>query len=163
MISLGKTLLSRNFCRKSVEKRKIWSHQKIFRQINSLVISLVKTLLSRNFCQKHTLWKLWNSSLTLFRQKFRESNGFTKQITKELIWRNFFQWERISRFSTPCVYFTKLLCYVSHFHEIFFSFLKKTALRVNFMIQYLVDFNFSKANCTFINSKYTNQIKLADI
>ena len=32
-----------------------------------------------------TVWKLWNFSLTFFRQKFRESNGFTKQITKELI------------------------------------------------------------------------------
>ena len=36
----------------SVEKRKIHSHQQIFRQINSLVTSLMKTLLSRNFCQK---------------------------------------------------------------------------------------------------------------
>ena len=25
-----------------------------------------------------------------FSQKFRESNGLTKEITKELIWRNFF-------------------------------------------------------------------------
>ena len=36
----------------SVEKREILSHQKIFRQINSLVTYLVKPLLSRNFCQK---------------------------------------------------------------------------------------------------------------
>ena len=36
----------------SVEKGKNYSHQKIFRQINSLVIPLVKPLLSRNFCQK---------------------------------------------------------------------------------------------------------------
>ena len=39
---------------------------------------------------KRTVWKSWNFSLTLFQQKFRESNGFTKQITKELIWRNIF-------------------------------------------------------------------------
>ena len=32
-----------------------------------------------------TVWKFWKFSLTLFWQKFRESNGFTKQITKELI------------------------------------------------------------------------------
>ena len=59
----------------------------------------VKPLLSRNFCQKcvrensstvHTVWKLQKFSLTLFSQKFRESNGFTKEITKELNWRNFF-------------------------------------------------------------------------
>ena len=35
----------------SVEKQEILSHQKKFRQINSLV-TLVKPLLSRNFCQK---------------------------------------------------------------------------------------------------------------
>ena len=39
---------------------------------------------------KRTVWKSWNFSLTLFQQKFRESNGYTKQITKELIWRNIF-------------------------------------------------------------------------
>ena len=32
---------------------KILSHQKIFRQINSLVIHLVKPLLSQNFCHKY--------------------------------------------------------------------------------------------------------------
>ena len=36
----------------SVEKPEILSHQKIFRQINSLVTYFVKPLLSRNFCQK---------------------------------------------------------------------------------------------------------------
>ena len=38
----------------------------------------------------HTVWKLRKFSLTLFWQKFRESNVFTKEITKELISRNFF-------------------------------------------------------------------------
>ena len=33
------------------EKWGIYAHQKIFRQINYLVLSFVKTLLSRNFCQ----------------------------------------------------------------------------------------------------------------
>ena len=36
------------------------------------------------------LWKLRKFILTHFCQKFRESNGFTKEITKELIWRNIF-------------------------------------------------------------------------
>ena len=44
-----------------------------------------------NFCNFYnyniTVWKL---CLTLFWQKFRESNVFTKQITKKLIWRNIF-------------------------------------------------------------------------
>ena len=35
-----------------MEKREIISHQKIFRQINSLGTYLVKISLSRNFCQK---------------------------------------------------------------------------------------------------------------
>ena len=34
-----------------------------------------------------------------FWQKFREINGFTKDVTKELISRNIFWWERISCFS----------------------------------------------------------------
>ena len=43
-------LFSRNiFWLHSVEKRKILSHSKKFRQINYLVISLVKSLISRNF------------------------------------------------------------------------------------------------------------------
>ena len=53
------------------------------------------------FCNYHTtVWKLWKFSLTHFRQKFRETNGFTKEITKWLT--KFFsaRRERISRFST---------------------------------------------------------------
>ena len=51
-------LISRNFFLKfhttqhSVEKWKLYSHWKKFRQINYLVILLVKPLLSRNFYQK---------------------------------------------------------------------------------------------------------------
>ena len=41
-------------------------------------------------CAMCTVWKLQKFSLTHFWQKFRESNGFTKWITKELIWRNIF-------------------------------------------------------------------------
>ena len=35
-----------------------------------------------------------------FSQKFRESHAFTKEITKGLISRNFFRWEKISVIST---------------------------------------------------------------
>ena len=37
-----------------------------------------------------TVWKLRKFSLTHFWQKFREINGFTKEVTKELISRNIF-------------------------------------------------------------------------
>ena len=97
IFSLVKTLVSRNFCKKSVrvnfcnyhsvEKWEIRSHKKIFRQINYLVISLVKTLLSRNFCQKcmrlnrsnfhtvHTHTTLWkNEEFSLTQEKFGEIN-----------------------------------------------------------------------------------------
>ena len=46
-IDLPKELIS--FSTHSVEKLEIFSHLKIFREINSLVTSLVKPLLSRNF------------------------------------------------------------------------------------------------------------------
>ena len=36
------------------------------------------------------MWKLQKFSLTYFWQKFRESNIFTKEVTKELISRNIF-------------------------------------------------------------------------
>ena len=52
-------------------------------------------LFSRNFCEKIvtvkfcfykcTVWKLLQFSLIHFWQKIRGSNGFTKEITKELI------------------------------------------------------------------------------
>ena len=77
----------------------VWKYEKFaltenfFRQINYLVISLVKPLLSRNFCQKCVRVNFRNyptvphccgnrNSLTHFWQEFRESNGFTKEITK---------------------------------------------------------------------------------
>ena len=39
---------------------------------------------------KNTVWKLWKFSLALFLKKFHESNGFTIEVTKELISRNIF-------------------------------------------------------------------------
>ena len=32
-----------------------------------------------------TVWKLWKFTVTRLRQKFRENNVFTKEVTKELI------------------------------------------------------------------------------
>ena len=43
-----------------------------------------------NLLAFYTLWKLLKLSLALFRQKFRESNNFTREVTKELISRNIF-------------------------------------------------------------------------
>ena len=36
----------------SMEKPEILSHQKLFREINSILTSLVKRMLSRNICEK---------------------------------------------------------------------------------------------------------------
>ena len=78
-------------------------YQKIFRQIDSLVISFVKTLLSRNFCQKcvrldrssfytSTLcsekeWKIYSHRKFFFRQ----INYLVISLVKPSLWRNFCQ------------------------------------------------------------------------
>ena len=49
--------------------------------IQKLVISTKST--------GNTVWKLRKFTVTLIWQKFREINVFTKENTKELIWRNF--------------------------------------------------------------------------
>ena len=69
-------LISRNFCWKSVKEEKFTLTQKIFRQINSLVISLVKTLLSRNFCQK------------CVRENFRNFHSVSAQCSQNFQNRN---------------------------------------------------------------------------
>ena len=48
------------FSKHSVEKLRIYSHWKFFRQTNYLVISLVKPVFSRNFCQKSVREKFRN-------------------------------------------------------------------------------------------------------
>ena len=72
----------------SVEKREILSHQKIFRQINSLVTYLVKPLLSRNFCKKcvrensrnfHTV--VWKSTIKRDHTFHRKINIFSVKLT----------------------------------------------------------------------------------
>ena len=63
----------------SVEKLGIYSHPKIFREINSLV----KTLISRKFCQR-------NVQEILSRQIFfREINYLVTSLVKTLLSRNF--------------------------------------------------------------------------
>ena len=89
---LVKTLVSRNFCQKSVREN--------FRNFHSVYNQHFFRILAIDIKFQYTLWKLRKFSLTRLWQKFRESNGFTKEVTKELISRNIFQWERISRFST---------------------------------------------------------------
>ena len=79
------------------KNEKNYSHQKIFRQINSLVIHLVKPLISRNFC--HNAWEnSRNFHSVHFWQKFRESNRFTKakdqMLVKSWFHEIFFRWEK---------------------------------------------------------------------
>ena len=63
-------------------------------------------------CRHTLLWKLLKFTLTIFSQIFRESNTFTKEITKALIWRNIFWWDQSFRFSTLCAAHWRFL---SHF------------------------------------------------
>ena len=60
--------------------------------IQKLVISTKST--------GNTVWKLRKFTVTLIWQKFREINVFTKENTKELIWRNFLWVKVSSSFST---------------------------------------------------------------
>ena len=72
-------------------KIKITLTKMFFRQINSLLIYLVNALFSRNFCQKSVrvnfrTFHTFAEKMNIF---FRQMNAFTKEVTKELIWRNF--------------------------------------------------------------------------
>ena len=59
---------------------------------NAFIIS--KKLSSLWMWTCDTVWKLRKFTLTPFWQKFRESNGFTREVPKELNWRNIFFSER---------------------------------------------------------------------
>ena len=58
-------------------------------------LMLSKELFSRNIVQvyKITVWSFDNLSPTIFSQKFRQSNSFTKRVKLycKLIWRKFFE------------------------------------------------------------------------
>ena len=83
----------------SWKNKKNYSHQKIFRQINSLVIYSEKRLLSRNFCQDcvrknsrnfhTTVWKNEKNSLT--KKLFRQINSLVTSLVKTSLSRNFCQ------------------------------------------------------------------------
>jgi len=69
--------------------------------VNSLQNRLTKK--SWFYLSCHTVWKLRKFSLTLFSQKFRQNNDFTKEITKWLVWQNFFSVrENFLFFHTVC-------------------------------------------------------------
>ena len=75
--------------------------EKIFRQIDSLVISLVKALLSRNFCDKIVAMKFRNFRNTLWKNKKKLNNSHRKNISSKQRSSNFF--------SSKYVGFTKFL------------------------------------------------------
>ena len=68
----------------------MWKSQKFsrekFREINWYDYTVVRAQhsveITEIYSHAFTVWKLQKFSLTLFWQKFRESNGFTKEITK---------------------------------------------------------------------------------
>ena len=87
----------------------LFSDQNSVQCINAIILK--KSWNQLFFFNKN--FDLTEFSLTHFRQKFRESNGFTKEITKELIWRNIFSVRRVNfSFSHTCFlleeYFVKL-------------------------------------------------------
>ena len=84
------------------------------------------------------VWKLRKFSLTFFWQKFRETNGFTKEITKELISRNIFSVrENFRNFHTVMGHY--VVKREIHCHAIFFS---SNQLRVKFFSKKLISRNF---------------------
>ena len=89
----------------SVEKRKIHSHQKIFRQINTLVIYHI-TLLSRNFCQKSARVNFRNFH-TVFIVPFREGS-FLWSCSLHVLLRKFLLTMRTNRQLTPLRGYTLL-------------------------------------------------------
>ena len=86
------------FCaRRCGKMKKLLSPKKIFRQIIYLANLRLKTFFQKMFAKKReseskffrnfhtTVWKLVRFIHTHFGQKFRKSNNFTKEITKEFI------------------------------------------------------------------------------
>ena len=131
----------------SVEKREILSHQKMFRQIKSLVTYLVKLfhrILAKNAMISTVWWKVWKLQKLTLKQfwDFREINIYN-EITKELIWRNIFDESKVFIFSHCAVF-------CQYAHEIF----REINLQIRFMTE-KVDFteifgkNFNYDNVPF--------------
>ena len=77
-------LFEKNFVKVTFSLKKLlknWFHGKKFRW---------ERILRFPHCALCTVWKLRKFSLTLFWQKFRETNSLTKEITKELVSRKKF-------------------------------------------------------------------------
>ena len=146
-----------------MEKQEILSHQKIFRQINSIIIHLVKPLLSRKFCQKcvrensrnvHTVvtQSVENREILGHRKKY-----FVKSTLQSLalLSRNICQRERISLISTltPCKLrnFTPAMGFWQKFRQI--NFLLKSCFTINwfdgknFRCSEILDFPHSQCKC----------------
>ena len=85
-----------------VEICKFFPHDFFAKISSNQIFHYCKSIWRKIFAMGENFWifTLCIMFLKYFRQKFRESNAFTKEITKELIWRNIFQWEYSSRFST---------------------------------------------------------------
>ena len=79
---LLKKLVSRKFFKESVlcsvEKGEIHSHQKIFREFNSLVTYLVEIVISRKFCQKSVRERI-SVIFTTWWINFRENVDWCKR------------------------------------------------------------------------------------
>ena len=86
-------ILLSQYCDKNFVKATVLLHT----QKNA---DVAKELISRKKNISSALWKLRKFTITLLWQKFCESNDFTKEITKELIWRKKLWGEKIFQFST---------------------------------------------------------------
>ena len=105
----------------------------------------------------------------IFRQKFRESHGFTKQITEELIWRNIFSVRPIfSFFHTVSVEMrtktrSRFLQKNQHFSVKSTFFIKKL-LKSEFHRKFLslmeINQTISRKNSIAIKKKWRRRMKL---
>ena len=101
VISLVKTLLSRNFCKKCERKSMMQcahcgktttslSLKKKFRQITYLVICLVKPMLSRNFYKKSVRENFCNFHTSCCVEKREISSHLTEKKLRQVKYSNFF-------------------------------------------------------------------------
>ena len=93
VVSLVKMLLLRNFCQNRVRVNYRNSLLRIFGKNFVKVMVLFNNWFDEIFLWTilcTVVWKVQKFSLTLLSQKFRESNSFPKEITKQLIWQFFF-------------------------------------------------------------------------
>ena len=119
-----------------VEKWKIYSHQKIFRQIN-LVIYFVKPLISQNFCCNfHTVHNCAAHSRVEKREilshwkKFRQNNSLVNSLVKPLLSRNFCKKSVRQNFCNFHI--------VTLWKNEKFSLIKKIFRQIKFLVTYLV-------------------------